>query len=254
MLRFIRKIEDYSRKKNANNFGLKSRIFQRTFKRYFSNNFFLKKEKAFLFMFAEILLGEGGAIRFSRRKNEGIWQRFAKQPNQLFWREERRKHCTTPGVGGGARALAHHGRDPLSRSAQHGSCPRVHLSWSWDQHQGTESLFHLQMLDLRSVKTPCQQEHNATSPRQKKANIHRALQVKRNVGFAEWGWHLSEISHRIPPKSQERKGRHKLIPASQVLVPWSQAMTTSAFRSTQICYLPSCWMPVLPFQGPRHDI
>lgn len=48
MLRFIRKIEDYSRKKNANNFGLKSRIFQRTFKRYFSNNFFFKKRESFL--------------------------------------------------------------------------------------------------------------------------------------------------------------------------------------------------------------
>ena len=92
-----------------------------------------------------------------------------------------------PGVGSGAEAPAYHGRAPLPCSAQHGSCPRADLSWSWDQHQGTETLFHLQMWDLRSVKALCQQEHNATGPRQKKANIHGALQVKRNAGFAGWG-------------------------------------------------------------------
>lgn len=252
MLSCIRKIERYSRKKKQTpTLDWKVGFFRGHFKKMFQ----ITKRESFLIQtcwntaFSFFLFSWQFCFHGEKMKAFDI----SLQNNQinLFWREEEKKHCTVPGVGGGA--WAHHGRAPLSHIAQHGSCPGAELSWSWEQDQGAETLFHLQIWDLRAVKSLCQRQHNA-STRQKKANTHGAPQVKRNVGFAGWGWDLSEISHQIPPKSQERKGRHEPIPASQVLVPRSQAMTTSAFRSTEICYLPSCWMPAVPFQGPRHDI
>lgn len=44
-----------------------------------------------------------------------------------------------------------------------------------------ETHIHLQIQRL------CQQDHNATSSRQEKVNMHGNLQVVRNVGFAGWG-------------------------------------------------------------------
>lgn len=137
-------------------------------------------------MFAEILLGEGGQFGFHGEKMRAFDKGLQNnQINLLKGRTEKALYHARGGWWGPSPGT------PWQR-------PSVPLSPAWVLPQGTsflelgpapeeESLFHLQMLDLRSVKTPCQQEHNATSPRQKKANIHGAQQVKRNVGFAEWG-------------------------------------------------------------------